>query len=456
MACQAGAAQLLEGISHSPGFVGQDNPIRSSFFLAAKWRADTVGLGATVALLIVVAPILLAESGHIESSLASEMHMNGDLFGTRRIVDGREVQEPTFLALGLNLTGFLILLAILAGAVFATANFGFGWGLFAAIAGLLAAVLLGPHLSQRHSDPSVTRRQRWLRRLRGAGKNTFAAGLAGWLGLIVWSQFGHGGPMPGPKAEPGSVRVITWNILRGHEHGPPWEQNNWRARKQSLAEALRQAHPDILLVQEACVGQLTFLDETLPGYQRVGVGRDDGMSGGEHCAIYFQESRFQQLDSGTFWLEEPTDRPRGPGANVKRICTWVRLRDQGSGRTLRVYNTHQYLTERARLPASHIILDRVNVGDPSDEILLAGDFNATPASPSRRIFADTGLRETSILTGRGGEGTYHLSGLRLRCLDGILVGPGCRVQQYAVVNVKPRGVFPSDHFGVLADLTLER
>ncbi len=36
---------------------------------------------------------------------------------------------------------------------------------------------------------------------------------------------------------------------------------------------------------------------------------------------------------------------------MKRICTWVRLHDQVSGRTLRIYNTHQYLTERARLPA---------------------------------------------------------------------------------------------------------
>jgi endonuclease/exonuclease/phosphatase family metal-dependent hydrolase len=39
-------------------------------------------------------------------------------------------------------------------------------------------------------------------------------------------------------------------------------------------------------------------------------------------------------------------------------------------------------------------------------------------------------------------------------LDGILVGPGWGVSRHAVVDVKPDGVFPSDHFGVLADLTL--
>jgi endonuclease/exonuclease/phosphatase family metal-dependent hydrolase len=288
------------------------------------------------------------------------------------------------------------------------------------------------------------------------GRRVVLVGLAGWLGLIAWSQLSRGGPMPGAKAEPDSVRVLTWNILRGQEHGPLWQQNNWPARKQALGEALRQAQPDLVLVQEARSGQLAFLDETLPGHRRVGVGRDDGQSGGEHCAIYFNEGRFRQLDGGTFWLEGPTDSPPGPGPNVKRICTWVRLRDRVSGRTLRVYNTHQYLTAGAQLPASHIILDRVQAGDPSDAVLLAGDFNAPPEAPSRRAFAEAGLRETAALAGAVAEGTYQFCGLRLRCLDGILVGPGWRVRRYAVVNVKPGGVFPSDHFGVLADLTPER
>ncbi len=90
--------------------------------------------------------------------------------------------------------------------------------------------------------------------------------------------------MPAPKAEPGGVRLLTWNILHGQEHGPPWRQNNWPARKQGLGEVLRQALPDILFVQEARAGQLTFLDATLPRHRRIGVGRDDGQSGGEHCA----------------------------------------------------------------------------------------------------------------------------------------------------------------------------
>jgi endonuclease/exonuclease/phosphatase family metal-dependent hydrolase len=379
--------------------------------------------------------------------------MIDNLFRMRRVVDGREVREPTLLTLSLTATAFLLLLAVLAGAVFITANFGLGWGLFAAVAGLLGALLLWP---RRDSAAPVTGRERWQRWLHNAGRKLFAVALTGWLALIAWSQLGHGGPMPVSKADPNSVRVLTWNLLRGQDQGPVWEQNNWPARKRALDETLRQAQPDILLVQEARSGQLAFLDETLPGHRRVGVGRDDGKSGGEHCAIYFREGRFERLDDDTFWLEEPTDRPRGPGLDVKRICTQVRLKDRVSGRILRVYNTHQYLTAGAQLPASHIILDHIKTGDPSDAVLLAGDFNATPKAPSRRVFAEAGLRESAALACKGDEGTFQFSGIRLRCLDGILVDTNWRVRRYEVVNVKPGGVYPSDHFGVMADLRLER
>ena len=153
-----------------------------------------------------------------------------------------------------------------------------------------------------------------------------------------------------------------------------------------------------------------------------------GPSGGEHCAVYFKEDRFRQLEGGTFWLEEPTDQPRGGGPNVKRICTWVRLRDPVSGRTLRVYNTHQYLTARAQLPAARIILDKVRAGDPADLVLLAGDFNARPESPSRRLFRAAGLRETAAVAGKGADATYHFAGVPLRRLDGVLVSRGWQVR----------------------------
>jgi endonuclease/exonuclease/phosphatase family metal-dependent hydrolase len=254
--------------------------------------------------------------------------------------------------------------------------------------------------------------------------------------------------------DPALVRVVTWNIHCGQDKGPPWRQFDWPVRKHALRAALDQARPDIFNVQEATPEQVAFLEQALPTHQRVGVGRDDGKSGGEHCAIYFNRQRFEELEGGTFWLEEPTDQPRvGSALDVKRICTWVRLRDRVSGRTLRVYNTHLYLTEAPRLTAARLIVDHVAAGDPGDAVLLTADFNASPASPSRRLFGQVGLVDSAEAAGKPvGQPTFQLYGVGLWCLDGILVDRHWHVHQHLALTVKPKNTFPSDHFGVLADL----
>jgi endonuclease/exonuclease/phosphatase family metal-dependent hydrolase len=218
-------------------------------------------------------------------------------------------------------------------------------------------------------------------------------------------------------------------------------------------------------VQEALLQQVTFLEQTLPNHRRVGVGRDDGHSAGEYCAIYFDADRFEELGGGTFWLEHPTDQPPSPEGGrrrggmdpyVKRICTWVRLRDRASGRTIRVYNVHSYLTENAQVEAARIVLAHMAAGDAADAVILAGDFNAAPSSASRQLFAAKGLTESAKLAGQPYQPTYQWYGIRTRCLDGILLNSGWQLRQDHILDVKPGGVFPSDHFGVLVDVTLPR
>ena len=98
---------------------------------------------------------------------------------------------------------------------------------------------------------------------------------------------------------------------------------------------------------------------------------------------------------------------------------------------------------------------RLNVfGDPPDAVILAGDFNAVPSSASRRVFAAAGLTESAELAGHpAATPTYQWYGIRTRCLDGILLSSGWQVRHHHILDVKPGNTFPSDHFGVLADLT---
>jgi endonuclease/exonuclease/phosphatase family metal-dependent hydrolase len=372
----------------------------------------------------------------------------------RKLLD-QQLREPTVLTLVLTvLVIAAFLAATVAGIVFLPAFGYLGWT-FAAVGSLWAWLVWGLRRKAWGGPTSPAGRPRWLRRLLGGARLLFIVLLACWLGLIGWSALGPGGPVPPPKADPALIRVVTWNIHCGQDQGPPWKQFDWPVRKHALQAALEQAQPDILCVQEATPPQVAFLEEALPEHRRVGVGRD-GDAGGEHCAIYFNRHRFEEIDGNTFWLEEPIDQPRaGSALDVKRICTWVRLRDRESGRTLRVYNTHLYLTEARRRTAATLIIDHIAGGDPEDAVLLSADFNAGPSVPSRRRFLDTGLADSAAQAGKpAGQPTFQLYGIGLWCIDGILVDSKWRVHDHRVLDVKPGNTFPSDHFALLADLCL--
>jgi endonuclease/exonuclease/phosphatase family metal-dependent hydrolase len=289
------------------------------------------------------------------------------------------------------------------------------------------------------------------------GQGTWICALLCSLGLITWSAVAPAGSMPAAKSDPAAIRVVTWNILVGTEHGMWWRRHGWGVRKSALRTAISAAKPDILCVQEALDEQLRFLDQVLPGHRRVGVGRDDGNSAGEHCAIFFDDARFRHQGSGTFWLEEPVEEPpehrhRGP----KRICSWVRLEDRDTGRSFRVYNMHNYLTEGARVRAVRIILKRINMNDVAEPTIVTGDFNAPPEGRDRRLLEASGLVSSAHLAGaRLDTPTYQFYGIRLRSLDEILVSGHWQVLHHRVLDVKPANTYPSDHFGVLADLVLE-
>ena len=219
---------------------------------------------------------------------------------------------------------------------------------------------------------------------------------------------------------------------------------------------LEQAHPDVLCVQEALAGQVDFLQQVLPDHARVGVGRDDGRSGGEHCAIYFDRGRFQELESGTFWLDGPADSPP-PQTPLwpRRTCTWVRLEERRTGRRMRVYNTHFSLMERPREAAARRVLEHIAAADRTDSLVVAGDFNAPPNAPSRTLFTKSGLVSSFVAVGQTGEQpTNHFYGIRLRSLDAVLLDRNWNVDKSQILDVKPGNTFPSDHFSVLADLRL--
>src|SRR3712207_7586469 len=51
------------------------------------------------------------------------------------------------------------------------------------------------------------------------------------------------------------------------------------------------------------------LEERLPGYRWIGVGRMDGKDGGEFSPILYRSTCLEPIDHGTFWLSETPEEP---------------------------------------------------------------------------------------------------------------------------------------------------
>lgn len=191
-------------------------------------------------------------------------------------------------------------------------------------------------------------------------------------------------------AEP--IKAVSWNIRLDT---PNDAELAWPHRAGKVIQQLQQQQPDIFGLQEVMLHQLVRIESAMPGYQRIGVGRDDGKNAGEFSPLFIRSSRFVIKDSGTFWFhpswspDVPTQQgpeqtgPRligkpGWDAALPRICSWALLQDKQSGKQLRVLNLHlDHQGAEARRESIKLIAAKIQHWQRTSHapVVVMGDFN---------------------------------------------------------------------------------
>ena len=154
--------------------------------------------------------------------------------------------------------------------------------------------------------------------------------------------------------------VGTYN-LRNKNDGDAQKGNGWDVRKTVVAQLLQYHEFDIFGTQECFYQQLQDLKELLPGYEYVGIGRDDGKQGGEHSAIFYRTDKFEAVESGNFWLSETPDKPGlGWDAACVRICTWAHFRCRETGFEFLFFNLHMdHVGVKARVESAKLVQQKM-------------------------------------------------------------------------------------------------
>lgn len=183
------------------------------------------------------------------------------------------------------------------------------------------------------------------------------------------------------NAEQG-LTVISYNMRYGSADDG---DNSWEYRKTATIAMINDQKPDLMGVQEALDFQLAYISENCPEYGCYGVGREDGVSDGEHMSIFYRRDRFEVLDARTIWLSETPEVPsHGWDAACYRTATILKLKDLKAGNDLFYVNTHlDHVGHQARVNGLQLICDEIEALSTEQlPFILSGDFNIPPTDPA--------------------------------------------------------------------------
>ncbi|MDA0710413.1 MAG: endonuclease/exonuclease/phosphatase family protein [bacterium] len=264
-----------------------------------------------------------------------------------------------------------------------------------------------------------------------------------------------------------TLRVCTLNI---------WNYNDpWIRRRQLIVDTIREWQPDVIGFQEirhsgskndGNKNQAQQLAQTLGDYTYIyqPAQRNPEKDEWEGLAIF---SRLPIVGSSFVNLSlDPTDARD----NHQRIVLHAQL--NGPAGSFHFFNTHLSLSEQGRIRTTREITDYVAqyAGDlPS---VLVGDFNDTPDRMSiRHITGDAGLCDVWDHLNPDNPGwTFSSENAYVRQrnhdtrkahrIDYIFAQPrsgetGRMITCKRIADTAdPDGLFPSDHFGLIADIAL--
>lgn len=237
--------------------------------------------------------------------------------------------------------------------------------------------------------------------------------------------------------------------------------NQWENRKEYLSDQIGFYAPDVFGIQEGLQLQLNYLNTRLSAYDFFGVGRDDGKSKGEYCAIFYDKNKLEVVEHDTFWLSEtPTNISVGWDAAMERICTYGLFLNKKTGKKFWVFNTHfDHIGVLAREKSAALIVKKIKDANQGNlPVILMGDFNLNDQSKAiahlSREFNDS--RMVSENRPFGPFGTFTGFAFKEPVKDRIdyifCSKEDIRVKKYAVLTDSKDQKYPSDHFPVLVQV----
>ena len=250
------------------------------------------------------------------------------------------------------------------------------------------------------------------------------------------------------------IKVISYNIRLIH---PKDGANEWKYRAKASPAMIKDHAPDIFGVQEALQEQLMYMDKNLKQYSYVGVGREDGVSEGEHMAMFYNKRTVKLLDWGTFWLSQTPEKPsKGWDAKCKRTATWALMELKDSGRKFYYVNTHlDHRGKKAQRKGLDLIVNKIAEINPEKlPMILTGDFNITPDNSALKELNTKMVEARTSAKKTDSRATFNGWGSEARKIDYIYYSGFSDCTEYETIVKQYKDIpYISDHYPIRAVIT---
>ena len=234
-------------------------------------------------------------------------------------------------------------------------------------------------------------------------------------------------------------------------------KKSWFYRADLLMEDIASQAPGIIGFQEATQWQYNYLVASMPQYDSVIDYRDTSIAS-EGCPIFYHKDQYTLVDKGSFWLSEtPEVMSKDWGAAHYRICSYVILKENASGKSFVVFNTHlDHVSDEARIKGIGVVLDKIAQFGGLPAVIM-GDFNAIEGSETYESVTENFLDARYEAAETRDSYTYQNWGNleSAKRLDYFMISKeGITALRYDVIPAVHNGVYASDHCPIVLELKL--
>lgn len=172
------------------------------------------------------------------------------------------------------------------------------------------------------------------------------------------------------------LTVATFN-MRYANQGDAAKGYGWDKRLPKICDMIQLHDFDIFGAQEITAPMRKDLLACLPGFNSLGVCRDDGADKGEASPIFWNTEKLELLEGGTFWLSETPDVPsKSWDSSLPRVMSYGHFRVRETGYTFWFFNTHfDHRGHQARLESVKLIRKKIAELAGKEAFFITGDLN---------------------------------------------------------------------------------